>query len=192
MTTTEAEDFESFEFEPEPDAGKGQVITRGELIRWSGLSTSHIATLLREGMPVVSRGTKRQGYKINSAAWLSWYVARKVAEATGGGDADGATFTQTKIANMESQRRLRELQIAEKEGELVPICDVESWAAEQHASVKSRLLAIHTTVPDLSEEQREAIHHAVIDALSELSGYVHDAPESEEEDAAGEWEQVDS
>jgi phage terminase Nu1 subunit (DNA packaging protein) len=185
---------DDLDFEPdddfEPDMGKGQTITRGELIRWSGLSTAHIATLIREGMPVVSKGTKRQGYKINSAAWLSWYVARKVTEATGGGGADGATFTQTKIANMESQRRLRELQIAEKEGELVPVADVEKWAAEMYSVVRSRFLAVESQVQGLSDDQKDILRVAITDALADVSGYAtEDGGDAEDED--DDFESVD-
>lgn len=86
-------------------------------------------------------------------------------------DPDAGSFTVAKLRDKESQTRLRDLQIAKLEGELVPIADVEQWASQSYSAVRSRLMAIHTTISDLNDAQRETLREAVLDALADLSGY---------------------
>jgi hypothetical protein len=56
------------------------------------------------------------------------------------------------------------------ENELVPVADVEAWAAEKFGAVRSRFLAVESQVPGLNDYQREMLRTAITDALADLSG----------------------
>src|SRR5437899_1261544 len=112
---------DDFEFEPEA-ATRGDVVNKSRLAHITGLSAMTIDKLFADGAPFVSKGTRKQGWQINTADFFAWHWRRKVAEATD--DPDAGSWTVAKLKDKESQTRLRDLQIAKLEGELVPIADV--------------------------------------------------------------------
>ena len=68
----------------------------------------------------------------------------------------------------------------------MPIADVEQWAGQHYGVVRSRLMEVPTVISDLTDEQREALREALVDALADVSGYPaeKDAPEVDDfEDA---------
>jgi phage terminase Nu1 subunit (DNA packaging protein) len=131
--------------EPRQQASRGYVVNKSTLAKTTGLSPTTIDKLLADGCPVISKGTRKQGWQINTADFFDWHWRRKVAEVTD--DPDAGSFTIAKLRDKESQTRLRDLQIAKLEGELVPVVDVERWAGEQYRAVRSRLMAMHTMIP---------------------------------------------
>ena len=176
------DDFEFEPDEPQTRTTRGFVVNKSTLAKWSGLSPMTVDKLLADGGPIISKGTRKQGWQINTAEFFGWYVRRKVAEVTD--DPEAGSFERAKRLNQESQTRLRDLQIAKLEGELVPIADVEQWAGQRYGEVRSRLLEVPTVVPDLTDAQREALRDALADALTDLSSYPADAQDDDlEEDA---------
>jgi phage terminase Nu1 subunit (DNA packaging protein) len=188
---------DDFEFEPDEapqtQTARGFVVNKSTLAKWSGLSPMTVDKLLADGGPIISKGSRKQGWQINTADFFGWYVRRKVEEVTD--DPESGSFDVAKRRDKESQTRLRDLQIAKLEGELVPIVDVERWAAEKYGVTRSRFLAVESQVPGLSDEQRDLLRAALVDALADLSGYtVEPAPDDdslEEDDDSLEEDEVE-
>jgi hypothetical protein len=67
--------------------------------------------------------------------------------------------------------RLRELEIAEREGVLIPVDDVVKWAGENYGVVRSRLFAMESQMADLTDNQRQTFRALLNDALSEITVY---------------------
>lgn len=162
---------DDFEFEPdEPrQQTRGYVVNKSTLAKWTGLSPMTVDKLLADGGPIISKGTRKQAWQINTADFFDFHWRRKVAEVTD--DPEAGSFARAKRLNQESQTRLRDLQIAKLQGELVPVADVEQWAERSYGVVRSRLADVHTAIPDLTEEQREALREALSDALGDISSY---------------------
>jgi phage terminase Nu1 subunit (DNA packaging protein) len=112
-------------------------VNKSTLAKWSGISPTTIDKLLADGGPIISKGTRKQGWQINTADFITWYVRRKVEEVTD--DPEAGSFELAKRLDKESQTRLRDLTIAKLEGELVPVADVEAWAAEKYGVTLSLL-----------------------------------------------------
>src|SRR5260370_19452640 len=98
-----------------------------------------------------ARARANKGGKSTTADFFQWYWRRKVEELTD--DPESGNFELAKRRDKESQTRLRDLQIAKLEGELIPIADVESWVAQNYGAVRSRLFATDTQMPALNEDQ---------------------------------------
>jgi phage terminase Nu1 subunit (DNA packaging protein) len=147
---------------------RGFVVNKSTLAKWSGLAPATVDKLMADGAPIISKGSRKQGWQINTADFFGWYVRRKVEEVTD--DPEAGSFELAKRLDKESQTRLRDLQIAKLEGELIPVADVEQWAAEKYGVVRSRLMAIDTQM-DLNEDQRETLRTALADALADITGY---------------------
>ena len=101
---------DDFEFEPDSDepqqrTTRGFVVNKSTLAKWSGLSPTTIDKLIADGAPIISKGTRKQGWQINSAAFFEWYWRRKVAEITD--DPESGSFDVAKRRDKESQTRLR-------------------------------------------------------------------------------------
>ena len=116
----------------------------------------------------MSKGTRKQGWKINTADFFGWYVARKVAEVTD--DPDAGSFDIAKTRDKEAQARLRELQIAEKEDSLIPVDEVVAYVGNMLGVVRSRFLAVESQVIGLTPEQKDALKEAIADAFADVSG----------------------
>jgi phage terminase Nu1 subunit (DNA packaging protein) len=186
-----ADDFEFEPDEPHTRTTRGFVVNKSTLAKWSGLSPMTIDKLLADGAPIISKGTRKQGWQINTADFFGWYWRRKVEEVTD--DPEGGSFDVAKRRDKESQTRLRDLQIGKLEGELIPIVDVERWAGEKYGATRSRFLAVESQMPDLTDDQRDALRTALVDALADLSGYKAEpapADDLDEDDAPGEFENV--
>lgn len=162
-------EFEPTRDEPQVQTARGLVVNKSTLAKWSGLSPMTIDKLLADGGPIISKGTRKQGWQINTADFFAWYVRRKVEEVTD--DPESASFDVAKRRDKESQTRLRDLQIAKLEGELVPIADVERWVAENYGVVRSRFLAVESQVPGLTDDQLNLLRAAIDDAFADVSGF---------------------
>lgn len=184
---------DDMEFEPDPPlmrTARGIVVTKAALSEFTGLAPVTIDKAIGAGAPIIAKGTRKTGWQINSAEFFGWYVRTKVADATGDPEAQG--FEVMKTRDKAAQARLRELQMAKMEGELVPILEVEKWAANKFGECKSRLHAMESQIAELTDEQRFALRMALTDALADLSGYQVEGEANFDADAnAEEFENVD-
>ncbi|MCK1668632.1 terminase small subunit [Bradyrhizobium sp. 153] len=183
---------DEFEFEPDDAApiaqpSRGMLVNKSELAKFCGLAPMTLDKLFADGAPFVSKGSRKIGWKINTAEFFGWYVARKVHEATG--DEDSGSFDIAKTRDKEAQARLRELQIAEKESTLIPVDEVVAYVGDMLGVVRSRFLAVESQVIGLTPEQKDAMKVAIADAFADVSGdkredWTDDEPSSDDDSEA--------
>jgi len=129
-----------------------------------GTLDRHVAA----GCPIIHRGTTKTGHKFNSADVIRWVEARKSSAAIGQSDPARRRYSM-------AVAELKEIQLAEKRGSLVPIEAVQAKWTDECVAMRSRLLAIPSRlagqlaiVSDAAEIER-VIHDEVRGALTELS-----------------------
>jgi phage terminase Nu1 subunit (DNA packaging protein) len=164
---------------------KGEVVTKTRLGVITGLAQATIDRAIAEGAPILGKGTRKEGWRINTASFFDWYWRRKVLEATG--DPDAGNFEAAKRRDKAAQARMREIQIAKEERQLCETADVIAWVSRMVGTFRSQALALVSQVPDLTPKQREELRRAVHDMLSDLAkperpDFLPDEDEDEDED----------
>ncbi|WP_354098236.1 terminase small subunit [Bradyrhizobium sp. S3.2.12] len=138
-----------------------------DLARAFGFSDTHVDQLYDAGAPFVERGGPGRPWKIESAAFIPWYIKRKQDAATN-------DFGRVKTREMTARAKQRELKVADLEGQLIPTVEVVAYLADANSTIRARFAAIESQVPGLSDEQREQLRSAIADSIEGLSG---DKPE---------------
>lgn len=160
-----------------PVKGRGQIVTRQGLADVFGVSVVTVDTWRRNGMPVLSEGSKGKSFEFNTSDCIEWRVREKVAEARPDVDEDGA-----RVSAEEAERRkkvadagLAELRLAQFDGTLVEASEVESAWGDLMTLCKRRLLALPTKLAPILAIENDAakiqrgLNDAITDALNELS-----------------------
>jgi phage terminase Nu1 subunit (DNA packaging protein) len=129
-----AEDGEAF------DSLNGIVVSKSRLATLTGYSMATIDRSFANGAPVLAKGTRKSGWKINSAAWIQWYVAHKVQELTD--DPDRLDFDTAKAARMAADARLKEMQVARLEGQTLTIDELVALYTQESSDIRNQLMAI--------------------------------------------------
>lgn len=93
-----------------------EYLNRNETAKRLGLTTRQINNLVDAGMPVRSRSGKRQ-YPFPDV--LQWYIGYKVTRAVA--DATPKDLDEARARKMEADAKLSEMEVGEREGELVPV-----------------------------------------------------------------------
>ncbi len=110
--------------------------TKKELADLLGLSVRQIDNLLVEGIPRVRRGRR----VLYGADAVAWYFRRKLDAAEAERPAD---LNKERAALVRVQRQLAEMELAEKEGRLVPL----AYMQQQLEAICERLRAKLTVFP---------------------------------------------
>lgn len=151
----------------------GQILNREELAGFLGVSTTQVDIYLRAGCPVIEKGAGRRPYKINSADALAWLRAREAETRTSAG---GVEKDQAKQRFTQAAAELKELQLAERRGELLPAADVEAVWTDTCARLRSRMMIIPGRAASLVANETDPaaiegiLEEEIRGALSELSG----------------------
>lgn len=148
-------------------ARKGELMTKSRLSNVLGYASVTVDKYIKEGAPVESRGSRRIGFRINSADFNQWALRYNVAEATGGGELQG--FDAAKTREKAAAARLKEIQIDERTGQLVEIGEVTKVYERELGILRASLLAIPSRV-GCSREIQDAIRDEIIQALTEITG----------------------
>src|SRR5882724_8024356 len=99
-----------------------------------------ITAYIDAGCPMIEKGAGRHGYKFNSADVLAWRDRREAeARAAGGGE---LSSDQVRRRFTLAAAELKDLQLAEKRGELVSISAVAAVLRDELTAVRGRLLAM--------------------------------------------------
>ena len=120
--------------------------------------------------PPLDPNTKPLVY--DSAALVQFRIRKSSSSHRKGGDL--VTADEAHRRKETALAELRELELAEKRGEVIPLDDIEDALAARESNMRARLLAIPTTVAMLLEgmtadERRKVIADAVAEALEELA-----------------------
>jgi len=147
----------------------GQIANRAEMAGMLGISPVTLDRWVAAGCPLQERGKTSQGHKFNSAEVVKWVRARE-AEGTRASDGDSDAKRRHAAASAE----LKELELAERRGEMIRVEDVVPIVADELANVRSRLMAMPGRLaPGLVGRDAEAIEAAISSevsaALSELT-----------------------
>jgi len=160
---------------------RGEICNKSRIQKMFGLAPLTLDRYVKEGAPVISRGSRRQGWKIDSAAMFKWCIDYAI-----GRTGKGSVFDVAKTREKEATAKLKEIQIAERERELICIDDVVNFYSEELSVVRQRMLQIPTQISGITAEQLLELQEAITDALAALSGDKRETwkgePESEQDD----------
>lgn len=150
---------------------KGEVVTKSRLAVIVGKAPMTIDRMVKDGGPVLSRGSRKMGWRINTAAWVDWMITRAVALATGEADT-GMDAAKTRSA--EAQARIKEHEAARLDRETILRSEAVTIYMEHVAEFRKRLLEVESQMPDLSVTQRAALRSLIDQAMAEFSGPITD------------------
>src|SRR5467141_3166436 len=102
----------------------GQIVNRNEMAGILGCSPGTLDRHVAAGCPIIHRGTTKTGHKFNSADVIRWVEARKSSAAVGQSDPGRRRY-------LLAVAELKEIQLAEKRGELVSISAVNRDAGRR-------------------------------------------------------------
>jgi phage terminase Nu1 subunit (DNA packaging protein) len=147
---------------------RGDRVNKAELCRMLGKSDATISKYIKEGMPILRRGSRREGYEFDTAAVVAWLTKYAVELATG--DPDTMSLEKAKRRNIAAQARSRELEYAKASGETVFRKELAAIADSKFGELRSRLVTIPSALAgSITTEQEAILIGAINDALSDLS-----------------------
>jgi terminase small subunit / prophage DNA-packing protein len=129
------------------------LLTRRQLADLHGVVPGRITKWERDGLPVAERGTKGRPSQFDPQAVQQWLDARESTAQTP--DHLDLAQERARLARLQADRVA--LDIAVKEGQLVPASEVEAAWASLVLSARERLLAL----PSI------ALQRGVVDAAGE-------------------------
>jgi hypothetical protein len=162
----------------EPVKLKGEVVSVTGLAAMLGKDRKTILGYVNQGLPIHERGdaATRTAHKIGLGNAWDWFGARqreKGREEVGGGSHSGTNaeedFDEHKARDKAAQATLRELAVEEAMGRLLDRPTVIRFENERAELFRSQANALHTQVPDLTPEQRDALRAAVNAMLESIS-----------------------
>lgn len=156
------------------ESTSGIIVTKARLATVTGLSMAALDKAFEAGAPVVAKGNRKQGWQINTADFVQWYIRRKVDELTG--DPDKMNFDQAKTAKMQAETRIKEMQLAKLEGETLTIDEAVALYREEATIIRSQFMAMpgRLAIPVAAESDPAAVEAMIFDevnlALSNITG----------------------
>jgi phage terminase Nu1 subunit (DNA packaging protein) len=151
---------------------KGRTIDLANLF---GISERRVQQLVKEGLPRESRG---QFDFVGAVKWYTRYLhaaLERKAVPTGSGDSKGYVGErEARIRQITATADLKELELAEKRGQLVAIHDVEIAMTDLVVVTKARIMAIPARLaPDLvGETSRFIVQRKLDKACREALSYL--------------------
>lgn len=150
-------------------------VNRNELAGLLGVSLNTITAWIREGLPVKTKGRRGVPWEFDLADCIEWVRDRDIAKATG--DTEGSTLAEAELRETRAKAALREIELAEKRGQVVPVEDSIRVVADIAATVRQRLRGIGARLgPMVAGEEnpltiQQQVEAEVDDALAVLSEY---------------------
>lgn len=158
----------------------GMLVNKSKLGMIFGLSQSYIDKALANGAPYVSRGTRKEGWRINTAAFHAW-VKQEAVNAIKPEDPNRLTFDEAKAKKTQAEYERIEMENKRRRGELVTIDEVVTVYREEASIIRSQIMSIpdRAAIPLSAETDAAVIREYLIDevnlALQNISG---DNPEA--------------
>lgn len=153
---------------------RGVVLNKSRLSELLGLAAVTIDRAVADGAPILGKGSRKSGWRINSADFFDWWWRRKVIDATG--DPETASFDAARRREKTAQAKLRELEYERRAGRTVTIDQVCQVYDEELGVLRGRLLAIPTSVSQavLAAKSAADVEHIlreeIADALADITG----------------------
>lgn len=153
-----------------------QVVDRKTLAIALGVAEPTVLARVREGMPLLQRGSRGKPWKFDLAECVAWDRERAVRKATGIVHGD-ETDAQLKRRLLEAQVKKAEIEAAGQAAEVVPVEEVEAAMVSAFTEVRQSMLSIperaalrllaaedETAVKDILREEIDLALHALSDA----------------------------
>lgn len=114
-------------------------LNRADLAAHMGVSTVTIDTWRKEGMPVVTRGSRGIEWAFDLVAVIKWWGDKKVQQAVGDTPTDIVEI-EKRTASAKMQKA--ELELAKARGEVAPIREFERAQAKAFAQVRANVMNV--------------------------------------------------
>lgn len=164
-----------------PPGVKGQVVNKAGLGRVAGVTLKTVDDWVRRGLPVLTKGTNGQQWRIDTAAAIDWIVSQRVALAraqgvtpsSAGGDLD---LNEQRARESKERADKYALENAKARRELIPIEDVIDHWGKMISAAKRQLRGVPVrarsagVLPDLSPQGAADLLRLIDEALPELAG----------------------
>lgn len=151
----------------------GKKVNQTELAEITGVSDVSLWAWQKEGMPVEERNTRGQSNVYDTADVIEWMVSRAVKKVREESPRDALARAQTELV---------QIQIAEKQGTLVPLAEAEAEYERMVVRCRQRLLQIGATLP-MEDATRAQLVAELRGALTELSR--HDTSAGDDRQGVG-------
>jgi phage terminase Nu1 subunit (DNA packaging protein) len=143
------------------------LLNKASLAEFLGFSEEALSTWQSEGLPIAKVGSRGQSHEYETAAVVAWMLDRERRRARADNPKDEL---------YRSQKRLVDLNVAERERVLVNAAEVEQLYGGLVVAMRTRLLRIPAEIvygSAVAGENgiRTLLESAIEDALLELSKY---------------------
>lgn len=120
---------------------KKQVVDRKTLAIAFGVSEPTVLARVREGMPVIRRGSKGKPWQFDLAECVNWDKERAVRKAAGVVKGD-ETDAELNRRLLQARVKREEIEAAKVAAEVVPVEEVESAVVSAFTEVRQAMLSI--------------------------------------------------
>lgn len=159
------------------------IVNRLHLSRILGCQPTSIGKMVERGLPFTDRPVGKRGeWAFDTRAVIEWLVGGSYLQERGENGPHGASLSdlrrekeQEDIAYRRAQRRLRELDVVKQEGNIITLTDMQALFEEQHAVVRSQLVAIpgrlaQTLAPEMpASDVQTIIEREIMAALEAIA-----------------------
>ena len=142
MPAIEPEPEDQDEDEPEDviTSTSGIVVTKMRLATITGLAPATLDKAFAAGAPVIAKGNRKQGWQINTAAFIAWYLRWKVDTVAGNPGKMDFEAAKTRKAVADAERV--EMENERKRGNTITIDEAVAVYREEASIIRSQLMAI--------------------------------------------------
>jgi terminase small subunit / prophage DNA-packing protein len=145
----------------------GVKLNRAGLAEHLAVSLPTIDRWVKDGMPVVTRGSRGVEWVFDLAEVIRWRIERATADATADAP-DGLEAIEKRTA--QAKMLTAELELAKKRGEVAAIRDFERAWAKQFAEIQAKVMQVTPRVViQLLGETDEATFKAKLNAELKLA-----------------------
>lgn len=138
----------------------GIKLNRAGLAEHLAVSLPTIDRWVKDGMPVVQRGSRGVEWSFDLAEVIRWRIERAKEDAAGDAPDDLAEIERR---TAQAKMQMAELELAKKRGEVAPIADFERAQAKAFAEIRANVMNVERrAVIQLLGETDEAKFRAAL------------------------------
>jgi len=157
------------------------LLDKSQLAEYLGTSKVTISRYITLGMPAAVTGGRGRAYKFDPTVCKAWLTDYRNKHSVGRprDDVDGVNLgrriQEAKLTKEMADAALKELELAERQGKLIPISDVTDKVAAEYTAIRARLLSLPPKIAPLVLIEtdinaiREILDSEIRSILEELS-----------------------
>jgi phage terminase Nu1 subunit (DNA packaging protein) len=153
----------------------GMLVNKSKLGMIFGMSQAAVDKALANGAPYVSRGTRKEGWRINTAAFEAWR-REELRESIQPTDPNKLTFDEAKAKKTQAEYERIEMENARRRGEYLTIDQALALYREEASVIRSHLMSVpgRVAIPAAAESDPGMIEALLQDeiniALTNITG----------------------